>query len=327
MGNFRDFDMVYCVNLDKFDKALAFLGSPFGEHRFAGMFTSPKFHRSGMALGPPSRSDFIYRALFKRLLSLKSLARITVINEPFAEFCMRQALPCIEKVVLVPDVGELSPVDDEMSIRVLLGIPSNKFIVLLYGSLSRRKGVEQLLRGIEATDRPDVVALIAGEPTPEISKVLHSIRYRHLRDQGRLYFLEGFQDHSTEARLFASANLVWLGYVGGAYGSSGVLYQAGSVGLPVLSMENGVIGWLVKKHSLGIAVNPDDTVAVSDAICHLHLDTELCIKLGNNGLRLARLHTGSYFARAVCGAIESAVLNSSHPTPELSNNSEYEQRR
>ena len=92
-NHFAEFDLIYCINLDYFEKALSLRGSPFGSRPFAGMLMNPKFHRAPLGLGPPSRGDFLYRMFFKRLLALRGLVRLMVVDNLFREFCLLEA-PC-----------------------------------------------------------------------------------------------------------------------------------------------------------------------------------------------------------------------------------------
>lgn len=305
-NQFAQFDLIYCVNLDYFEKALALRGSPFGSRRFAGMLMNPKFHRAPMGLGPPSRGDLLYRMLFKRLLAVDGLKRLMVVDRPFREFCLQQNFAQAEKICLVSDVGELSRSTYEGSAREGLKLSPGAFVILLYGSLSRRKGVEQLLRAVQNLDSPGVVALVAGKPDDDVVALLSSPWCRVMQDSGQLLIRAGFQDDESEARVFAAADLVWLGYIGGAYGSSGVLYQAGAAGLPVISMSHGLVGWTVRQYELGISLDVSDTDAVVCAIKRLRDDEKLRRECGDNGLRLARQHTGVAFAETICDALAAS---------------------
>jgi glycosyltransferase involved in cell wall biosynthesis len=302
-NRFRDFDLIYCINLDYFEKALSVRGSPFGNRPFAGMLMNPKFHMAPLGLGPPSRSDRIYRVLFKRMLRIRTLKRLIVIDTPFQEFCLRERFANAEKICVVADVGELSLQYPVASARNTLGLSSDAFVILLYGSLSRRKGVEQLLRAVESLGDAQVVALVAGKPDDEIAELLSSNWCRDMQKSGQLVARTEFHDDQSEAEVFCAANLVWLGYTGGSFGSSGVLYQAGSAGLPVISMAEGLVGWAVREYELGTTLDPDDTLAVVDAIQHLRRDKGMLKRFGDNGRRVAKHHTGAEFANTICSAL------------------------
>jgi len=313
--HFSDFDLIYCVTMDFFEKVLSSRGSPFGSRPFMGMLMNPKFHRAPAGLGPPSRWDFLYRMLFKRLLAIGGLKQLMVVDGPFREFCVQQRFAHADKICLVSDVGEFSQCEYEGTARESIGLPTDAFVILLYGSVSRRKGVEQLLRAVQRLDRQDVVALVAGKPDSEIEALFSSPWCRAMQESGQLLLRSGFQNDESEAKVFAAADLVWLGYVGGAYGSSGVLYQAGAAGLPVISMADGLIGWTVRKHNLGISLDTADTSAVADVIEHLQRDELAMRKFGENGRRLAERHTGTVFAETICNAMAASISDGDDNRP------------
>ena len=310
-GQFSDFDLIYFVNLDYFEKALSLLGSPVGNRPFAGMLMNPKFHRASTGLGPPSRADFIYRLMFKRLLAIGGLRKLLVIDGPFRDFCRQRRFANADKISLVSDVGELSRLEPRSSARASLGIAPDAFVILVYGSLTRRKGIEQLLSAVQNLGDPDVMVLVAGKPDEDIASLLSSTRYRELQESGQLLVRAEFHDDAAEVRVFSAATVVWLGYIGGAYGSSGVLYQAGSAGLPVISMADGLVGLTVREHELGITLDASDVSAVADAIRRLRQDEVLLRRFGDNGRRLARNHTGNEFAASICDALASGLHRSS----------------
>ena len=306
-NHFAEFDLIYCINLDYFEKALSLRGSPFGSRPFAGMLMNPKFHRAPLGLGPPSRGDFLYRMFFKRLLALRGLVRLMVVDNLFREFCLRKRLARAEKICLVADVGELSRSEFEGSAREGLNLRSDAFVILVYGSVSLLKGVEQLLRAVQNLDCPEIVALIAGKPDSAAAALFSSPWCRAMQESGQLLVRAEFHDDESEAQVFTAADLVWLGYVGGAYGSSGVLYQAGSAGLPVISMADGLIGWTVRKHKLGISLDTTDTAKVVDAIERMRNDEPMMREFGENGRRLAKSHTGTAFAKTICDSLAESL--------------------
>jgi glycosyltransferase involved in cell wall biosynthesis len=308
-GRFSDFDLIYCINLDYFEKALSLFGSPFGKKPFAGMLMNPKFHRFALGLGPRSRGDVVYRFLFQRLLNIRRLKRLLVIDEQFKVYCETKRLAGAEKICAIPDVGEISRTGSACEARRELAIPDSAFVILLYGSLSRRKGVEELLRAVERLKGHEVVALVAGNPDQETARLLSSPWCRALEESGQLVVRPDFHDDEAEAMVFAAADLAWLGYVGGAYGSSGVLYQAGSAGLPVLSMAEGLLGWTVRKYGVGIPLDSTDTVRVEEAIRRLKDDKQAYQEYAANGRQLAQCHTGDEFANTICDSLAACISN------------------
>ena len=243
----------------------------------------------------------------KRKLAIGGLRRILVIDGPFRDFCRQRGLTHSDKIGLGSDVGELPRLEPRRSAREILGIAPDTFVILVYGSLTRRKSINQLLRALENLGDSDVMVLVAGKPDEDIATLLSSSRSRELQASGQLLVGAKFHNDETEARMFSAANVVWLGYIGGAYGCSGVLYQAGSASLPVISTVDGLVGLTVRTHKLGIALDAADVTAVADAKRRLRQDDSLLRDFGENGRRIARSRIGTVFATSICDALVSGL--------------------
>ena len=70
--------------------------------------------------------------------------------------------------------------------------------------------------------------------------------------------------------------------------------------------SEGLIGWLTRRHDLGIIVRVDDTRAVASAISRLARNRELSARFGENGRRFSRVHDVAHFSGAVG---EELILN------------------
>ena len=294
-------DVVYVVNIDYFDKIASIFGSPFNEIPWVGMMMSLKYHRYQVGIGPKSRNDRLYKWLFLRLLHTKTLRYVTVIDEAFFDYAVKQGCPEYEKLRLVPDTGELVGSESVDTARSKLGIPSQSFNILVYGSLSSRKGIESLLTAVDSTGIPQsVIVTLAGVPDQDIRVLLKTPLAERLRSNGQLKEHLWFHDEAQEFRVFRAADVVWVGYVGGSYGSSGVLYQAGSLSLPVIATSHGLLGWLVKRHELGSTVDPRDIDAVVKVIVQLHQDRSCLLQAGLRGATYAVGHSASKFGESLC---------------------------
>ncbi len=296
-------DVIYVVNFDYFEKILALRGSPFNSVPFIGMMMNVKYHRQKMGIGPNSRSDWLYEQLFRRILRIPTLQSITVIDECFLTYTQQSRHKEYQKIQFVPDVGELFGNESRELARNELNLQQESFVILVYGSLSERKGIKELLKAVSMLGQSQITVLLAGEQDEKIQQQLCASLAQQLVGRGCLIESLGFHDERREYRVFRASDVVWLGYVGGARGSSGVLYQAGSIGLPILATNEGLIGWLTKRHGIGLTVNPTDCHAVARAINQLSVDKEFTKECGQHNRDLAKLHSGEKFGDDVCNAI------------------------
>ncbi|WP_167375000.1 glycosyltransferase family 4 protein [Prosthecochloris sp. GSB1] len=301
-------DFVYVVNLDHFDKILALRGSPFGDVPFGGMMMSVKFHRYTMRLGPKSRNDAFYGWLFRRMLAISGLKFCAVIDEPFFDFARAENRPVYRKLSFVPDVGELHGELTRNEARRSLGIADGRFVVLVFGSLMKRKGIRELFEAVRRIPETfDILIHMAGRQNENIRALMKTPLAEGLLLDGRLMVSSGFQDERQEYIAFRSADAAWVGYVQGFSGSSGVLIQAASIGVPVIASSNGLVGWMTGKYGLGTVVDPSDAASAARAIERLADDPAMRDRFGFNGIRFARSHTSRDFGAGVCNAIAASA--------------------
>ena len=111
------------------------------------------------------------------------------------------------------------------------------------------------------------------------------------------YFIDD-ANAEEEYMVFKASDIAWLGYRG-HYTMSGMLAQAGSMGLPVIACKEGLIGWFTEKYELGVALNNLDEKEVINAINRLLLDKEKLFKFGNAARKCFTEHTTKHFTASV----------------------------
>jgi glycosyltransferase involved in cell wall biosynthesis len=301
-------DVVLVEHLDRCDRPLALLGSPFGETPFVGLLMGPRFHHRRMGiLGPGTRRDWFHAWLLRRLLQIPTLRSVLAIDESLVHYASEAELPGASKLLYLPDAASVSPRLSHDVARRRFGILSGQLVVLAYGVLAERKGVAELITALaDPSCQPNVVALIAGSQDPFVQHLLSSELAQKLRSDGRLIEVPGFLDDAGQNAVFSAADVAWLGYRG-FYGMSGVLVQSCAMGLPVVACREGVIGWLTRKHELGVAVDSTDIDQVILALNRLAKDPTLRGSCGENGRRMAERHDPSNFASTICDALAAAV--------------------
>lgn len=104
--------------------------------------------------------------------------------------------------------------------------------------------------------------------------------------------------------MFMAADYAWLGYVSGFHASSGVLYQATSIGLPVIAMRDGLIGQIVKRYSLGFLIDPRNKKSIVAALCKAVIRDD-GIAASSETKSFSQLHTAECHASSVLAAIKS----------------------
>jgi glycosyltransferase involved in cell wall biosynthesis len=142
--------------------------------------------------------------------------------------------------------------------------------VLFFGTLRRNKGVDVLLRAIDALcDRRDIRFVFAGRGFSDIE---HAIT-EAARADARITFERGYVSSERKHALYASAQLVVLPYTEFS-SSSGVLSDAYAHRVPVVASDVGALAETVRDDGTGWLVPPGDAGALARAISQAIDDAE-----------------------------------------------------
>jgi glycosyltransferase involved in cell wall biosynthesis len=268
-------DLVYVPTLDFIAKAVELIGSPFRSTPFVALYMAPKHHLKSLGLAPGSRGDLIYTLLFGRLLKLKSLKALLVIDKHFYDFCLLNYGKFSAKIEYVPDFGRIHGCLPRESCRERLGVSNSDKLILVYGYLTARKGIIQLL---DAMMHPgmhsSIKVVIAGNLDTEMEGRIFSNRYKSLFDNQKILVRSFFHSDDEEHLVFNASDFVWLGYTHRFFGSSGVLFKAASAKVPVIAMDRGLISRIVNENQLGLCVNPLSTSSIVAGISTILLTSE-----------------------------------------------------
>lgn len=260
-----DPDVVLVPFADYFLYVAAVLGSPFGAMRWIGIVMRPSFHYGQAGVLAPSPTFGRGRELlFYRLLLQRQLGALLSIDETLVHHCRSKGPARIRsKVKYLPDpVATPNPIDKRLA-HSRLGLDVAKKTLLVYGAITWRKGVAELLSAMDHPAFPrNVEVVLAGALSSEVREFLATDKARSLKGTGRVSVMDGFVSNVFEAALFSAADTVWLGYVG-HYGPSGVLVKAARWGIPVVACRDGIIGYEVRREGLGVLVDPGDDASVA----------------------------------------------------------------
>ncbi|MFZ1746128.1 MAG: glycosyltransferase [Nitrospirales bacterium] len=298
-------DFVMVPYLDYCTYAFAILGSPFARTPWAGLVMRAGFHHSAWGVkAPPGALDSIKERLFFRLLRNSFLRALFTIDVTLKEYTESLSLPQGVRLVFIPDSTETKCSMSQEQARHKLGISKHGFIVLVYGSLSLRKGIEVLMRATEDGNFPSEGHLLfAGKQDEEVERFLLSSLSTNLNMRGRIHQINRFLSMEEESMVFSAADVVWLGYQG-HYHMSGVLVQAGVMGLPVLACEEGLIGSLTNRFTSGIVVSSSSPSAIAKAIGELSRNEKVAQQYGENARLAYASHNLENFSRILVDAIE-----------------------
>ena len=241
------------------------------------------------------------RLLLSMAMRHTRVENIFVLNDASAAEQLNQAVdPGDKRFKALPD--PVPPLPEEMtseSLRKRYDIESHRHLLLLFGTLSCRKGVPEALKAAAQLDRElaqETALLLLGrikeEDRESIEAVLASARENtplQLRIDDR------FVSSIEMADAFRECDTVLAPYQR-TEGSSGVLGHAAQAQKPVIGSESGLIGELIHAHQLGVTVDATCPEMIRKAIVSLVIDDAL--PASSQGMRAyVRERTPLNFAR------------------------------
>lgn len=249
-------DLIFSPYIDNCIYAISILGSPFGKTPWSGIVMRPSFHYEKMSIVPKgNHSDYIKELLFIKVLGNKCLNRIYTIDNALYKYISDGKSKYFDKLVLIPDPVETYECTNKREARTWFNLPKDVPILLVFGALSLRKGIAELLNSSDQEAFPkDLHMLFVGEQDPDVSQVMNSKIALKLISSKRLHQINRRVTNQEEAMVFSLSDLIWVGYSGHKQ-MSGVLVQAGMMSKPVIACDEGLIGWLTKQSNSGEVVD------------------------------------------------------------------------
>lgn len=302
LNSIYSFQYVIVPTFDHFDKILSLLGSPFKQTSFFGIYMSPKFHRNYMGIGNKSRSDSIYSFFFKRLLNIRSLKYILIVDPLFNQFLKINNYKYLNKIIFFNEPINLIGDTNKLDSRYSLNIPIDSKVILIYGHISKRKGIIQMIQTLKLLSNKFLL-LIAGTINNDIKDFLESSEVKDLIEAKKLIISDGFKNEEEQYKCFISSDLVSVAYENTFTSSSGVYYQACDVGLPVLVNKYGLLNWLVQNHENGISTDINDLQLTCKLIEDLFNDNKYYDFLSKNSFIVAKKHSPEQFIKSVLKAL------------------------
>ena len=172
---------------------------------------------------------------------------------------------------------------------------------LLFGSLSRRKGIFQMLQAWAMMDpqfhKTNALRLVGKLHEQEEATFLRDIAtLRQAKPNIVVEVVNRFVSDAELAQEVGDAKVILAPYQN-HIGSSGVLYWAAAAGKPVLSQASGLMGFLVEHYGLGQVVETQNPAAIADVISR---DI-----IANIDQRFYQSHNKSAFTKAILNGVIS----------------------
>ena len=208
---------------------------------------------------------------------------------------------------VLPDPWAGNFTHDRTSAREKLGLPRDRFILLHYGTASRRKGLHLVAQAAASLGLDkDFLLVCAGECGGDAREELH-----HLQNQDRARLFSHHITDAEEEQFFCAADSVALAYLG-HYGSSGVLARAAAAGRWVIASDEGLVGHRVRANNLGLTFKSGDVTALRETLAQaLALTPEATAAFAPGLARFAARHSRESFRAALLA--QFSTNTQSHP--------------
>lgn len=263
ISEFQPVSLVVVPYVDYFLYALPFLGSPFDGAPWLGITMRSSFHHRKVGVKAPDRriANAVKAYLFRQAVQVKGMRALLSIDPTLSEWSTHALGQHGAAVRYLADPFPDARADDPAAARAKLALAPAGRHLLVYGSITERKGIRELVAALETMhDAPTLV--VAGEEDGETREFLRAHAHRL---NPTPVFLDHFVTNEMEFDLFSACDAVWLGYKG-HYGMSGVLVQAYRFGKPVIATAEGLIGWFCRDGTLGPVIDDLSPRSIAAAI-------------------------------------------------------------
>jgi glycosyltransferase involved in cell wall biosynthesis len=250
--------------VDYFFYALPLLGSPFGSTPWFGITMRASFHHHEVGVRAPRRPliNAVKAQLFRRAIRTQGLKVLLSIDPTLTDWCASHLEPeCAAVQYLADPCPEATATDPQLA-KARLGLSASSQHVLIYGAISERKGIFELVDALAGRGDDGPTLVFAGRQDMEVRAPLNKA-IQQLRPQPVI--LDQFISSATEQDLFSACDVVWLGYKG-HYGMSGVLVQAYRFGKPLIATADGIIGWFCQDGELGPVIDDLSIDSINQAL-------------------------------------------------------------
>ena len=220
----------------------------------------------------------VKRFLYLSLLRNKNLKYLLTQDELLYQFIYKNYQLVAKKLMYIPepsDKGLEIPIDlncdqfqSKDSARKHLNISSGVILILVYGYLEDRKGLDILISALTIHKSEMFQVLIVGHQKESVMNIVKTTKFNNLLKAKRLHVINKIVDNNVQQQVFAASDIVWLGYKN-FFMSSSVMSLAANTDNLILASREGLIGHYVTNKKLGEVFNVNNIDEVIAALTKL----------------------------------------------------------
>lgn len=298
---------VFFPYLDRIVHAIGLLGSPGRGTTTSGILMRPQFGvRQASAPFKRRLRQKCLSAIFRRAVRRAQLEQVCVIDPLTAADTGAVIDGTALRLTELVDPADCFRTRPRAEARTLLGLPVDGHLVLVYGEIARRKAVAELLSALAL--RPTFGrALVVGRGGQDLGDgLLRAVGHDRQRLDQLMHRIDRRVSDAEERLVFEAADSVWVAYHDHP-GMSGVLVQAGQMGLPVFGCSGGAIGMYCRDRRVGVPLDPGVVEAIIGVLDEVSADPLAFAAMGANGHDVFRHFTRAEFKRKLVDSTPSGI--------------------
>ena len=232
--------------------------------------------------------------------------KIFFVNFQHYERAVRSAPSLATRIALLPDPIRKYRGPGKLEARKLLGIPEDGRYVGVSGVLDERKGIPELLHawaraGMGERDR----MLFAGRLSPDMRRLMNREGGDELVRRSTLIAMDRFLGEAEFHAALAAVDVVWAVYPNFNHLSSIVL-NATAAGRPIISLDYGWCGEMVRRFQLGWVCSSVDRDVLTRTLAHA-MEQAGDYKVSESAERLLRFHDPENFAETWMMSLRATI--------------------
>jgi len=253
VSNIYHIDHVFLPYIDDFTYSLSLFQNPFGNTTYSGISMRQQFHFEKNFNSKFSKLILaIKKYLFIRLLKKKSLNNIFIIDPKLKEYIDLTYKYMSYKVKYFADPVTDLYITPKIQSRKTLSIPNENLVILVFGYLDLRKGINFLVNwAIENNKISPLTILLIGTQSAEVKNYLNSL---NLSSQLQIIIKDDFISKNLENIYFSASDIVWIAYPNFLLMSS-VLIKAAQAETNILFYDKGLISYFANKYGSNLNEN------------------------------------------------------------------------
>ncbi len=303
LNAFPECEFLFLPFLNHFSHYLVLSFNAIGGLPYGGILLHNFFHMETDSTIKNVTKEKLKKLVLLSLLKREKCKFIGITDPTLLDYLQKKRIKNKPKLHLLNEPGIIDSQfenDDETNsgirknFRSSMGINDNDMVILVYGVISGRKGVANLINALVEKEIENVKILSAGVIEPDVKNLLNSEKINAFIKENKIIILDKYLSRNEESKLFSAADVVWVGYLD-FYSMSGVLFQASIMQKPIIACRKGLIGWHTEKYDLGFIIDPEDKDQIISVIVKINNDRSLLEKFKQNALALSVLHTEEQF--------------------------------